>query len=147
MARCGVLLVSLRWASTTWRSPSWRTSASNWRAAALLRCPVRPAIRCLRGPGVRSLGQHARVVVGLQNQGLAAGQMRTNHGRRHPQVGGQAELDAVGSHREAGRVGGVMGQRKGVDGQPIDAKAAPGLEVHHAVDAPQVGGGAGLGAP
>ena len=60
------------------------------------------------GPRIRSAAKHLQVVVGFQNEAVAAAQLVADVGRQEAEIGGEGQANAFGDEAEADRIGGVV---------------------------------------
>src|SRR5207245_6134871 len=66
----------------------------------------------LDGPGIRPATQHFEILIGLDNQQIAAAQVIANVRWEAPEIGGDADLKACSTARESHGIG-SMGREGG----------------------------------
>jgi len=88
-------------------------------------------------PWIRAIAEHFEVVIRLEQQQIEAFELGFDIGRNVAEIGGHGHAYAGGAEDETDRVGGVMGDGEGADGDVADFKRLAGLEV---LDAGKPGG-------
>src|SRR5438552_19115869 len=79
-------------------------------------------------PGIRAAAQHIEIMIGLDNQQIAAAQVIANVKWEVPEIGGDADLDAFRAERESHGVGSIVRDAEVPDGDMTNLKAAAGEE-------------------
>ncbi len=72
--------------------------------------PTATADPLFQVPGIRSGLQHARIMIGFQNHGVAGPEMHLDHGRGNAQVRCNAEFQMIPVYGESGRILGIVGK-------------------------------------
>src|SRR5436189_4022840 len=70
----------------------------------------------LDGPGIRPATQHFEIMIGLDNQQIAAAQVIANVRWEVPEIGGDADLDAFRAERESHVIGSIVRDEEGLGG-------------------------------
>src|SRR5947207_13021885 len=71
----------------------------------------------LDGPGIRPATQHFEIMIGLDNQQIAAAQLIANVRWEAPEIGGDADLAAFRPERESYGFGSIERGGKGCGGE------------------------------
>ena len=86
----------------------------------------------LDDPGIRADLEHVQIVIGFEDQTIGAAQMHFDQFGHVAQVGDDGHFRAIRTECEADRVGGVMGNREGVDLNIADGEALASVNGFHA---------------
>src|SRR5450631_168561 len=85
-----------------------------------------PLFNC---PRVRPVPQHFKIVVGFEEQQVDALKLGFDVGRNVAQVGGKGHFYALGPKDKANRVGGVVWDGEGADGNVANLEGLTGLKI------------------
>ena len=86
----------------------------------------------LDDPGIRADLEHVQIVIGFEDQAIGAAQMHFDQFGHVAEVGDDGHLCAIRTEGEADGVGGVMGNREGVDVNVADGEALAAVNGFHA---------------
>ena len=96
---------------------------------AVRQVPEGPEDPLLERPGIRPVAQHHRVVVGLDQHGVAVAQRLHEAAREVPEVGRVAEAAPGARHDESERAGGVVRHGDRAHAQPAEGTGVAGLDL------------------